>query len=108
LQTRTILRWRETSAGAISVLVSRRRFPGGAPRAVRGDAESAGFASVAASLSRVIDGPTLLTVRRGLSGVVAGDDITVSYSTTATQFSGVDDIQILLNGSPWEMGEQGQ
>jgi hypothetical protein len=71
LQTRTILRWRETSAGAISVLVSRRRFPGGAPMAVLGDAESAGFASVAASLSRVIDGPTLLTVRRGLSGVVA-------------------------------------
>jgi hypothetical protein len=41
-------------------------------------------------------------------GVCDDPRIEEPIRATATQFSGVDDVQILLNGSPWEMGEQGQ
>jgi hypothetical protein len=54
----------------LTVELSRRRYPHGAPIAVVGDANVTEFAAVAASLGGVVDGPVLLTPRSGLHGEV--------------------------------------
>jgi hypothetical protein len=57
----------------LTVELSRRRFGGGAPIAVVGDAEGTAFAALAASLGGIVDGPVLLTPRGGLHPEVADE-----------------------------------
>ncbi|HWB70950.1 MAG TPA: hypothetical protein VG452_01935, partial [Egibacteraceae bacterium] len=73
LQTRTVVRLTSDDPVAIALDVSRRRYPSSWPIAVVGDAESAPFAAVAASLGKVVDGPVLLSRRDSLSPEVDGE-----------------------------------
>jgi hypothetical protein len=66
LQTKPVEILGTADGTRISVALSRRRFPDGAPIAVVGDAEVTEFTAVAASLGGIVDGPVLLNPHGGL------------------------------------------
>lgn len=70
LQTRDLVHLAAESPAVLSVAVSRQRFSAPVPMAVIGDGDSSSFTAPAISLGAVVDGPVLLTSRRGVDGVV--------------------------------------
>jgi hypothetical protein len=71
LQTKQTVELGTADPVRLSVLLARTRYANGAPIAVVGDAEHAGFASIAASTGVLSGGPVLLSARARLSQPVA-------------------------------------